>query len=64
MTISDAIPRAGLAVIPEYESDPPHCKAIFSSDTGMGVLLTLLIILSSCDTFFVLDPSNNYAIVL
>jgi hypothetical protein len=36
-----------LAVIPEYESDPPHCKATFSSDTGIGVLLILLIVVSS-----------------
>tara|TARA_B100000029_G_C16944808_1_gene730231 strand:+ start:442 stop:579 length:138 start_codon:yes stop_codon:yes gene_type:complete len=34
---SDAKPRAGLAVIPEYESDPPHCKAMVNSEIGISV---------------------------
>ena len=33
---SEATPSAGLAVIPEYPSDPPHCMPITSSDTGIG----------------------------
>ena len=50
--MSEAIPSAGFAVIPEYESDPPHCNAIFNSDIDIFVRVNLLNISSSSIIFF------------
>ena len=33
---SEAAPRAGLAVMPEKPSEPPHCSARRSSEAGTG----------------------------
>ena len=62
---SAATPKAGLAVIPEYPSDPPHCNASVRWLTGCEVLSTLLASLSKfliCEntfsTIFLVPPSS------
>ena len=47
---SAAKPSDGFAVIPEYSSEPPHCKANVSSDNSDLVLSIELILGSSLIT--------------
>ena len=44
---SATVPQSGLAVTPDRESEPPHLKAILSSDTGTRTRLSRFTISAS-----------------
>ena len=44
------MPSAGFAVIPEYESEPPHCNASVNLDNGDSDRSMSLILGSSSKT--------------
>ena len=50
---SEANPSDGFAVIPEYESEPPHCNATVNSEIEISLRCIELISFILLITFFV-----------